>query len=273
MKKLTLMFTCAALLICSIFVLSFASAANPSGIGTRLVMRADADDNPIDQSPSEPPSADSEKIGVIVMLSIAIITIGSFVFYRVMRKKKKETKRVAPRRSHKEDNSTSITELRPIEEYREIDPSFDEEEFKKLVSDLYLRMQDCRMKRDFTELRPLLSDDVFGHYDKECAEQKEHGRTPVIEKIKIKSVIIRGFKRGVMHDHIKIKLVTSIVEYLKSDRSGRRVSGSREVPLEKKYEWDMSRRRENSAEGGANGRDRVWKLNSIKTLIRNSSSK
>lgn len=277
LKKTVLILLAAALLIPALCVGSSAANLSASAFGSRLVMRADAADTMIDQSPKDEPSPESERIGVIIVISIILIVGGAVATYFVLKHKKAETRHVAPRRSRKEDNSTSVTELRPVKEYHKtIDPAFNEKEFKKLVSDLYLRIQDCRMKRDFTELRPYLASDVYGYFEKKCADQMEQKRTPVVENINVESVDVTGYKRGVAHDHMKVKIAVSIIEYLKSDRSGRVVSGSRTDAQKKKYEWDMRRRRddiENPEAISLPESERVWKLDSIKSLVRNTPSR
>ena len=214
------------------------------------------------------------KLAIVFVVALAVISVAAVAVIFIMKKKKKEYVRPEARRSESGDRSTSVTEMRPIGEYRDIDPAFDEKELEEKAAALFLRLQECRMKKDVTALRPLLSDDVYAHYEHEIKSMMMQGQSVVIEKPHVDKVTVRGYKRGKFHDHMKLKLEVRLIEYTISDRSRHRRSGSRDKILTKKYEWDMRRRRSdvtfNDKAGDEPNAD-GWKLDSIKALLNRES--
>ena len=109
------------------------------------------------------------------------------------------------------------------------------------------------------------------HFKHEYKVAIMQGQRLVIEQPKVNKAEIKGFKRGSMHDHIKLRLEVSLIKYKENSRSGHRISGSRDKVLKKKYDWDMRRRRNDVLFGDQNGEEKpenVWKLSSYKSLLK-----
>ena len=275
MKKVVVSIIAAIVLISALSVVTFADNENDVfGVN-------DQDATPINWDEATGNYIASDTVYIlsgnflpIFIISIIVIIAGAIIVFFVLKNKKKQSVRPQPRRSRHGDRSTSVTEMRPIEEYRDIDPAFDEKELEDKAASLFLRLQECRMKRDVSALRPLLSDDVYAHYEHEIKSMMMQGQSVVIEKPHVDKVTVRGYKRGKFHDHMKLKLEVRLIEYTISDRSRHRRSGSRDKILTKKYEWDMRRRRSdvtfNDKAGDEPNADE-WKLDSIKALLNRES--
>ena len=275
MKRVSVFIITAILLISALAVVSFADDTDVFGVGGEKNTPSNWDEANGIYSAAELTKNEYGKIALTVVIGIIVIAAAAVVVYIVLKKKNKEFVRRDPRRADQGDRSTSVTEMRPVEEYLEIDPDFDEKALEDAAADLFLRLQECRTKRDVTELEPLMASDVYGHYVHECKSMMMQGQTPIIEKPRVDKVTVRGFKRGTYHDHFKIKLEVSMIEYTISDRSRRRRSGDRDKVVKKKYEWDMRRRRsdveiEKDREEAKDALG-VWKLDSIKALLNKES--
>ena len=267
MKRFMTFLTVCAILLS---VLSFASFADfeTNGWGEQQNDAAWDDDN--NGYYSDGSSSDSPLVsGTALAIAIFIIIAGGVVVYIVLKSKKKASaSSPAARRPDEKDHSTPLSDLVPAKKYDRLDPDFRESEFEEYVKSLFIRLLECRVKKDVSELRPVLSEDVYAYFNKKIKEMNENKRAYAVEQLKVKKVTPRGYKRGKFHDHMKVIIEASMIEYVKSERSGRTVSGSRTDEVNKKYEWDMSRRLEGvtSESGQPDGGERVWKVYSIKTL-------
>ena len=52
-----------------------------------------------------------------------------------------------------------------MQEYTALDPSFDEEKFKTLLSNVYVQMQQQWTKKDMESLRPYFTDSLYAQFD------------------------------------------------------------------------------------------------------------
>ena len=75
--------------------------------------------------------------------------------------------------------------LRPIDEYLELDPEFDEEKIKTLISNLYVQMQETWQAKDISSLRPYMTDKFFSQMDNQLDQFRKMGRTDYTERIEI----------------------------------------------------------------------------------------
>ncbi|MBQ1501186.1 MAG: TIM44-like domain-containing protein [Firmicutes bacterium] len=131
--------------------------------------------------------------------------------------------------------------LRPMAEYSELDPNFDEASFKEKLSNLYVQMQNCWTAKDIEPLRPYFTDGFFTQMERQLDQLKKAGRTNHVDRISVMGVTLRGFTSDEKEDRIVAILNTRIVDYTVDDATGNLISGSQTAEKFMTYEWTLSR--------------------------------
>ncbi|MBQ6510987.1 TIM44-like domain-containing protein [Candidatus Saccharibacteria bacterium] len=131
--------------------------------------------------------------------------------------------------------------LRSMEEYKTIDPDFDENAFREKVSNLYVKFQNAWQAKKLDPLRPYLTDVAYGQYDRQLDKYRKAERTNKIEKIAVMSVDLKGFRQNNGKDEIVARVRTRITDYVVDDKTGKIVEGSDKVEKFMEYEWSLER--------------------------------
>ena len=133
------------------------------------------------------------------------------------------------------------SELRPMEEIRLSDPAFSPDELKQRISNLYVQMQNCWQARDISPLRGNFTDAQFAQYNRQLQQYRDKGHIPVVERIAVLDVSLRGVKPDNVYDVIIVNLSTRITIYTLDDRTGKIVNGDRNKEKFMNYEWTLIR--------------------------------
>ena len=174
-------------------------------------------------------------------LGAIILAVIIFLIWRSRRNRKKYAARAAVRSRPAGATPTAASALRPISEYRAIDPAFDVAAMQEELSNLYVRMQNAWTDRDIEPLRPYFTDAFFTQMERQLNQMKKQGVTNYVERIAVLAVDMKGFKQQNGEDHIIAVLHTRIVDYTLNDKTGKLVSGDRKKEKFMTYEWDLSR--------------------------------
>ncbi len=132
--------------------------------------------------------------------------------------------------------------LRSMEEFRTLDPDFDEAAFTEHLSNLYVQMQEQWHNRDIESLKPYFTDALYNQSVRQLEEKKKAGQTPCTERVAVLEVRPRGFYQSGGLDHMVVRIRTRIVAYTLDDATGNVISGDRNKEKFMEYEWDLSRR-------------------------------
>ena len=137
---------------------------------------------------------------------------------------------------------TDPSTLRPISDYRSVDPDFSEEAFKRRRSAIYVHLQHAWQAKDLKPVQPFLTDALFYQYDRQLNNYRDSGTTNVMEQIEVQDVSISGWKREGEEDVIIAELRAKLIDYVINDATGELVRGSRTAEKHMEYEYAMSRR-------------------------------
>ena len=132
--------------------------------------------------------------------------------------------------------------LRSMDEFRTLDPGFDEAAFTEHLSNLYVQMQEQWHNRDIEDLKPYFTDALYNQSARQLAEKKRAGQTPCTERVAVLEVKPRGFYQSGGLDHMVVRVRTRIVAYTLDDATGEVISGDRNKEKFMEYEWDLSRK-------------------------------
>lgn len=136
---------------------------------------------------------------------------------------------------------TPQSKLKPISEYKKIDPNFDENEFMQRASNIYIQMQNGWTKKNIEELKPYLTDIFYNQADRQLDAYRKNNKTDYVEDIAVLGADIRGYYQENNNDHIIVLIRTRIKDYTLDDATGKLVSGSQSKEKFMTYEWDMIR--------------------------------
>lgn len=175
-------------------------------------------------------SLDIGSLGFIIIIVIVVIIIGS-----------SRSSGSSSRGSQTPYRAPQHTNLRNINDYQQIDPSFAPSEFKEKLSNLYVRFQNQWQAKDLSPLRPYLTDAYFSQMDRQLNNYRLNRQTNYIERIAVLSVELLGWKQESGMDVMVARINTRIVDYVKDDRTGNIIRGSNTREKFMTYEWSLVR--------------------------------
>ena len=258
MKKLIALFVALILVLSVISVMSFADFGDFGGdadFGDGDYGGWDDDDDDDDDyggvrsyDDDDFDPGESESVGwlpaiIVIGLLVLLIVWGSHdgKSHRGGRSAKSGGKSTKPGYVNVGNRETPQTQLRPMAEYRSLDPDFDAAALSELISNLYVRMQNCWTGGDISTLRPYFTDALFTQFERQLNQKTAQGLVNHVDRISVQNVTLRGFCQENNTDHIIVKLETRIVDYTVEKSTGKIVSGSNTAEKFMTYEWDMSR--------------------------------
>lgn len=169
---------------------------------------------------------------------VAFVLLVFFVFWFMIHRNSKKDK--------EKRNIIGIQEtvrtLRPMNEYLELDPQFDEERIRTLMSNLYVQMQETWQKKDISSLRPYMTDKFFSQMDNQLEQFRRLGRTDYTERIAVLNTGLIGWRQSAGMDYITVSLNSRIVSYVLDDRTGELISGDRKREKFMEYEIELCRK-------------------------------
>ena len=136
----------------------------------------------------------------------------------------------------------TVRTLRPMNEYLQLDPEFDEERIRTLMSNLYVQMQETWQKKDISSLRPYMTDKFFSQMDNQLEQFRKSGRTDYTERIAVLNTGLIGWRQSAGMDYITLRLNSRIVSYVLDDRTGELVSGDQRREKFMEYEIELCRK-------------------------------
>lgn len=169
---------------------------------------------------------------------IAFVLLVFFVFWlmiHINNKKRKERRNLI-------DIQETVRVLRPMTEYLELDPEFDEERIRTLMSNLYVQMQETWQKKDISPLRPYMTDKFFSQMDNQLDQFRKAGRTDYTERIAVLNTGLVGWRQSTGMDYITVSLNSRIVSYTLDDRTGELISGDKKREKFMEYEIELCRK-------------------------------
>ena len=166
---------------------------------------------------------------------IFVFVIVAIIFVMISMRKKKHQPIII-------NTNEPIRTLRPMEEYLELDPAFDEERIKDLISNLYVQMQDTWHAKDISSLRPYMTDKFYNQMDRQLDELRKSNRTDYTERIAVLSTDLRGWRQAKGRDYITVGLNSRIVSYVLDDLTGKLISGHKDKEKFMEYEIELTRK-------------------------------
>ena len=171
-------------------------------------------------------------------MGVAFVFLVFFIFWYMIHRRSKKQKQ-----NHAELTiNEPVRVLRPMDEYLELDPDFDEERIKTRISNLYVQMQEKWQAKDISSLRPYMTDTFFSQMDNQLEQFRKMGRTDITDRAAVLSTDLRGWRQSAGMDYITVGLNARIISYVLDDRTGRLISGSMTKEKFMEYEIELCRK-------------------------------
>ena len=171
-------------------------------------------------------------------MGVAFVFLVFFIFWFMIHRKNKKRQQ-----DHAELTiNEPVRVLRPMNEYLELDPEFDEERIRTLMSNIYVQMQETWQAKDISSLRPYMTDKFFAQMDNQLDQFRKMGRTDYTERIAVLSTDLRGWRQSAGMDYITVGLNSRIVSYTLDDKTGELISGDKKHEKFMEYEIELCRK-------------------------------
>ena len=137
--------------------------------------------------------------------------------------------------------ATPASALKPMESYKELDPNFSSADMEAKISNVFIRLQAAWMKKDLSDVRTCLTDEVFAQTDRQLDAYRTKKQTTVIERIAVLGVSLTGWDQNDKNDMIIARVSARMADYVTDDTTGDVVRGSRTADRFMEYEWTLVR--------------------------------
>jgi predicted lipid-binding transport protein (Tim44 family) len=130
---------------------------------------------------------------------------------------------------------------RGVGHLRQMDPGFDEAQFRELCTDRFFQIQAAWMRRDLEKLRPLLTEEMLGVFGKQIAAAKVKLQINKLENITVRSVELTEAWQEQGQDYITVRLLANLLDYTVDENTGAVVDGSDTNPVKFEEFWTWVR--------------------------------
>ena len=182
---------------------------------------------------------DSSGGGFGTMGLTILITMG-IIIWIITRDGMKKMKQTAPKPGGAA--RTPQSSLKSMEEFKTLDPGYNEAALREHLSNLYVQMQECWHNKNIESLKPYFTDAFYNQSEHQLAAKRKQGQTPCTERVAVMEVNIRGFRQDSGMDHLIVTVRSRLVAYTLDDLTGKVISGDRNREKFMEYEWDICRK-------------------------------
>ncbi len=157
------------------------------------------------------------------------------------------TASVFVKKSHKKPVVTNVPRptqqsmLRPMADYKALDPNFSSADMEAKISNIFIRLQSAWMKKDLSDVRTCLTDEFFAQTDRQLDSYRVQKTTNVVERIAVLGVSLTGWDQNDKNDILVARVSARMADYVISDTTGEIVRGSKTADKFMEYEWTLVR--------------------------------
>ncbi|HAJ26658.1 MAG TPA: Tim44 domain-containing protein [Syntrophus sp. (in: bacteria)] len=124
---------------------------------------------------------------------------------------------------------------------RQMDPAFDEQQFKDQGMDNFFKVQGAWASRDLTTIRTSLTDEMFGILQKDADDLKLRKQINRLENIAVRTVEITEGWQEAGKDFITVRFCANLLDYTVDEASGQVLAGSKTDPVKFDEYWTFTR--------------------------------
>jgi predicted lipid-binding transport protein (Tim44 family) len=140
------------------------------------------------------------------------------------------------------DMSNAALDLeRGLGHIRQMDAGFDPRRFSDTASDLFFRVQGAWMGRDMTQVRDLLTPEIYEAMQKDCERMRAERHIDRMENIAVRSVEVTEAWQESGRDYVTVHFLASMLDYTIDERTNEVIKGSRSEPVKFEEYWTFVR--------------------------------
>ncbi|HIJ59559.1 MAG TPA: Tim44 domain-containing protein [Nitrospirae bacterium] len=136
--------------------------------------------------------------------------------------------------------STNVDLQTGISHIRQLDVSFNENSFKESATDIFFKVQAAWMARNMSNVRELLTSEMYQLMSDEVQKLKQQGRINRLENIGIRNIEITEAWQEEGKDFITIEITANVLDYV-TDEANRLIEGSNTEPVKFIEYWTFTR--------------------------------
>lgn len=130
---------------------------------------------------------------------------------------------------------------RGFDQIRQFDPSFNANDLRELVQDMFFRVQAGWMNRSLDGILDLLTPEMARYFSEEFDGMKRAGRTNRLENIAIRKVEPAEVWQESGRDYVTVLFTANLLDYTLDDATGDVVEGDRFNPVKFEEFWTFTR--------------------------------
>ena len=167
-------------------------------------------------------------------LFVAVIIL-MIVLYITFRKGKSDQKYQRPVIHKDKDYIGYVDEIAIENQIKAIDANFNREEFLAWSKDVFVKLQMAWTKRDWEEIRLYETNELFEQHKTQLQGYINNGTINVMDRICVNYAKLNIFYQTSDKDILKIALNSSMVDYIKDEKTGNVLKGNTETRLTHTY--------------------------------------
>jgi len=128
-----------------------------------------------------------------------------------------------------------------LDQFRRMDPSFDENRFKETVMDIFFKVQGCWTNRNLSAGNSLLTDEMKGIFQEDIDKLIKDKKSNRLDNIAVRKVEIVEAWQESGQDYVKALFTANLLDYTIDDSTGDVVAGSKTDPVKFEECWTVAR--------------------------------
>ncbi len=148
----------------------------------------------------------------------------------------------APDTYYDEPSSRDGVIAQSLRHIGEMDPAFNAASFKEAAEDSFFKIQSAWTKRDLSNIRSLLTPQMFNTFQDEVNRYIADRQFNRLENIAVRQVDIVDAVQDQGEEYITVKFLASLLDYVVDETTGQTVSGSTSEPVKFLEYWTFTRK-------------------------------
>jgi predicted lipid-binding transport protein (Tim44 family) len=128
-----------------------------------------------------------------------------------------------------------------LQHIRQMDPRFDETDFRETSSDIFFKIQAGWANRDLEPVKGLLTSEIFSILKTEVDELRREKKLNRLDNIAVRSVDLVEVWQETGSDYVTVKFLANLLDYTVDDVTGQVISGSKIDPIKFEEYWTFTR--------------------------------
>ena len=184
--------------------------------------------------------SDDGDFGIGLILALVFIIIYAIIYAANNKEKKYQNNTQRPQ-IHKDMGYAD--EVIIENKIKTIDPNFNKEEFIAWSKDVFVKLQTAWTKRDWEEIRLYETNELFEQHKTQLQGYINNGTINVMDRICVNYAKLNKFEQTADKDILSIALNSSMIDYIKDEKTGAVLKGNTETRLTNTYRLTFIRKK------------------------------